>query len=69
MDDVNDRKENGGGMSQSRQWRTALAINTDSSSIHRKQREGRLYGDGRLWKFSLIASISSAKLVVRWFIG
>lgn len=69
MDDVNDRKENGGGMFQSRRWRTASAMNTDSSSIHRKQREGGMCGDGRLWKFSLTAPISSAKLVARWFIG
>lgn len=46
MDDVNDRKENGGGMFQSRRWRTVLVMKADSSSVHRKQREGRCVGMG-----------------------
>lgn len=29
-----------------------LARSTDSSSIHRRQREGRMCGEGRLWKYS-----------------
>lgn len=30
----------------------ALARSTESPSTRREQREGRVYSDGRLWKFS-----------------